>query len=272
MKRISILIVFVLLFAQSVRAQEDQAEADSTRVVKIHVRDLETLTMNALRREFPRLPGVLATVTSCRLPEYGPMVSIVMQIPTQFYTQPILSELERRQRIAEEQARLFRMRIQRATEIVRLRSREAGLVERISVESGPQGGRKQQMIESLEKDLQETRMQLSNLEKDLDQEMTEVHVDDSEVDLNRLLQSNYEEIVKKVSRSIQHSLAENAPKIIDLKSDERVSINAHIHGGMVGGKRILFVLKAEDIDAYRNGSLDLPALQKKVVILDEQSE
>ena len=89
--------------------------------------DFQNNMMASLQHEFPRLPGIFTSLHSCHLPDYGPLVVITVQPPALYLTRPVLQELEKRQRLAEQQAQVFRQQIDRASQIIKLKAREAEL-------------------------------------------------------------------------------------------------------------------------------------------------
>jgi hypothetical protein len=247
--------------------------APKPATIKLH--DMEGLTLSALRREFPRLSGVFASAHSCRLPEYGPMVSVTIQLPSFYFTKPVLQELDRRQRAAEEQARKVRTQLERASQLISLRSKEAGLLERIEWEDSSKKKSKE-TIEDLQNQLSEVRKSLETLETNplgtfVVQENTVLL---KEVDLNKMLVANYQQLVRRVTKAMKNSLAENGPLINDLDSNERVTVNAYIRDNILGssGKSILFSLQPKDIQEYKDGTIDLNALRERVIVRDEPRE
>jgi hypothetical protein len=241
--------------------------------IKLH--DMEGLTLSALRREFPRLSGVFASAHSCRLPEYGPMISVTIQLPSFYFTKPVLQELDRRQRAAEEQARKVRTQLERASQLISLRSKEASLLERIEWEDSSKKKSKE-TVEDLQNQLSEVRKSLESLETNplgtfVVQENTVLL---NEVDLNKMLIANYQQLVRRVTKAMKNSLAENGPLINDLDSNERVTLNAYIRDNILGssGKSILFSLQPKDIQEYKDGTIDLNVLRERVIVRDEPRE
>ena len=282
MKAIS-LVALVLLIAATVHAQEDPVPPPLVPVdsqpepAKIKVQELETLTISALRREFPRLSGVFASAHSCRLPEYGPMISITIQLPAFYFTKPVLQELDRRQRAAEQQARKVRTQLERASQLITLRSKEANLLEKIEWEQSSK--RKSKDV------LQELQTQLVDVRKSME---TLASTDESgrilmfqessslldDVDLNKMLKTNYDQLIQRVSKSMKNSLAENGPRLEDLTPEERVTLNAFVRDNILGsqGKTILFILHHRDIQEYRDGQIGVDELRDRVLVHDESPE
>ena len=241
----------------------------------LRLEDFEELALAAVRREFPRLPGFSAAAHSCRLPDYGPLISIAVQPPTYYFTRPILLELERRQRIAEEQARRMRLEIDRAAQIITLKAREAVLMEQIAGERARK--KNSSKADDMEKDLGEVRKAISSLDTpSLEQQQTVIVIGDPlrEADLNKLMLTNYQQLVDRLGNAMKNTLAENAASIEGLKSDERVCITAHIGENFTANreKSMIFVLKAEDIQAFRKGSIDLPQLKQRVITRVEEKQ
>jgi hypothetical protein len=272
-----IALALVLLVNGFVFGQDTPASAPApSGPTTIKIPDLEGLTLAALRKEFPRLPGMLAAVHSCRLPDYGPLISVSIQLPAYFFTRPVLAELERRQKIAEEQTRKVRTQIEKAAQVITLRAREATLVESIDKENSSKRKNKQN-VNTLQNDLSEVRKTLASLESDESEEdVAPIALSDPlpEVDLNKMLQSNYQQMIDKISEAMKNTLVENGPKIQDLRENERIGLNAFIRDSMLGnqGKTIIFVLNNADIQAFRKGEIDLPALKQKIVVKYENRE
>jgi hypothetical protein len=234
---------------------------------------MESLTIGALRREFPRLSGVFASAHSCRIPEYGPMVSVTIQLPAYYFTKPVLQELDRRQRAAEQQARKVRTQLERASQLISLRSKEANLLERIEWEQSSKRKSKQS-LQDLQEELTEVRKSLNLLENEqsgsllIVQEVPDVLHD---VDLNKMLVSNYQQLVERVSKLLMNSLAENGPRIEDLQPHERVTLNTYIRDNILGsqGRTILFILHHNDIQEFRDGLIGIEELRDRVLIHEE---
>lgn len=249
-------------------AEEDQSQKT------LKLREFESLTVNALRREFPRLPGLFSSSSSCRLPDYGPMVSVTLQLPSFYFTRPVLMELERRQKAAEEQARRIRVQIDRAAQLINLKAREAALADRIEREKK---AKREAQVQSLESDLAEVRRALQTLDPpETEAVAAKIAEPDavSELDLNKMIVANYQQMVDRVTTAMKSHLAEYGPKIGDLSETERVSINAHVRDNFFPNqsKSIVFVLDAKDIEAFHEGTLDLPALKEKVLVRHQDKE
>ncbi|MCI0413545.1 hypothetical protein L0222_12200 [bacterium] len=272
-------VLLLLLFAARAYAQEDPLApamaplAPKPTSIKVH--DMENLTISALRREFPRLSGIFASAHSCRLPDYGPLISVTIQLPSFYFTKPVLQELDRRQRAAAEQARKVRTQLERAAQLISLRSKEAGLLERIDWEESSKKKSKE-TLEALQNQLSDVRKDLETLETN---QLGTFVVQESnmllnEVDLNKMLVANYQQLVQRVTKTMKNSLAENGPLITDLNSHERVTVNAYIRDNILGssGKSILFSLYPQDIQDYKNGTIDLKVLRDRVIVRDEPRE
>ena len=273
MKAIS--AVLLICFVAVVHAQEDPVPvtlpvAQETPPT-IKVQDMEWLTITALRKEFPRLSGIFASAQSCRLPDYGPFVSVTIQLPAYYFTRPVLQELDKRQRVAEEQARRVRVQLERAAQLITLRAKEAGLMEKIEWEVSAKK-KSVGVLDDLQGQLHDIRQTLQTMEA----EQPEILVIEestmlvNEVDLNKLLAANYQQLILRIAKAMKNSLAENAPRIIDLGTTERVGVNAYIRDSILGsqGKSLLFILHNNDIQAYRSGEIDLGALRERVIVKD----
>jgi len=177
--------------------------------------------------------------------------------------------------VAEEQARKIRVQIDRAAQLINLKAREAALLDRINKEKDSK--KKNTVLMSLENDLAEVRKTLQTLEgPTIEQASFPGATQDliSDVDLNNMIVENYQQMVQRVSMAIKTHLAENAPKISNLTEEERVSISAHVRDNFLPNqnKSMIFILNAADIQAYRNGTLDLKTLKDRVVIKQEDRE
>jgi|GEM_PF-4425776 len=241
----------------------------------IQTQDMELLTLSALRREFPRLSGVFASAHSCRLPEYGPFVSVTIQLPSYYFTRPVLLELDRRQRVAEEQARKMRDQLQRAAQLISLRSKEAGLMQQIDWEESSKSKSKV-TVNDLQAQLVQVRKVLDSLESAQPQGpvLEESIIELNDVDLNKMLVDNYQQLIQRVTKAMKNSLAENAPRIEGLKDFERVSMNAFIRDNILGspGRSILFILHPKDIRDYKAGNISLDTLRQRVLVQDDIRE
>jgi hypothetical protein len=272
----SLLILFV--FVSAARAQVDPLiffTPEDPPPAAIKVQEMEGLTISALRTEFPRLSGVFASAHSCRLPDYGPMISITIQLPAYYFTKPVLQELDRRHRAAEEQARKVRIQLERASQLISLRSKEANLKERIEWEESSKKKSKE-VIEDLHAELAEVRKSLDSLESN---QPGTLLVQDStvllnEMDLNKMLVSNYQNLIQRVTKAMKNSLAENAPRIENLQSHERVALNAFIRDHLLGspGKSLLFILHQEDIQEFKDGLIDSKELQARIIVKEQSRD
>jgi hypothetical protein len=271
------LLLLAMLAGAPAAPQDDSVQmAISTeeQPATIKSQDMEVLAIAALRKEFPRLPGVFASVHSCRLPDYGPLTSVTIQLPAYYFTRPVLQELDRRQRAAEEQAKKVHEQLEKAAQLISLRSKEAGLMEQIEWEGSKK--KSKDVIEGLQAELVEVRKSLNSLESTQPQVVVveESFMQINEVDLNKMLVANYQQLVQRVTKAMKNSLAENAPRIEDLKENERVSINAFIRDSILGspGKSLLFILSQKDIQDYKEGRIDLDALRDRVIVQDDTRE
>jgi hypothetical protein len=271
------LIFLAMLAAAPDSAQQDplQLAISSNEPVTIKTQDMEILTITALRKEFPRLSGVFASVHSCRLPEYGPFISVTIQLPAYYFTRPVLQELDRRQRAAEAQAKKVRAQLDRASQVISLRSKEAGLMERIEWEESSKKKSKD-VIDELQTELGEVRKSLLNLESSqpptLVVEETTIQLND--VDLNKMLVANYQQLVQRVTKAMKNSLAENAPRIEGVGPEERISINAYIRDNILAspGKSLLFILHEKDIQEFKAGRITPDELRERVIVQDDVRE
>ncbi len=278
--RRTLLFCIVFLIAVVSFAQEQTApavppgpELSQPEQPTLRLQDFEGLTIQAVRQEFPRLPGFFASSHSCRLPEYGPVVSITIQPPAFFFTRPVLQELERRQQIAEQQARRVQTQIERAAQFISLKSKEASLQEKVEMERSK---KKARSVDALEKDLAEVRSQIATIEStSLPQE--HVMIEESsinDVDLNRMISANYQQLLERVTEAMTNTLAEKGVWIADIGENEKVGITAYVRDSFLGNqeKVIILVLNGSDIQAFRSGELDLPSLKKRVLVKHDKKE
>src|SRR5262249_59707691 len=133
-------IAVLALSATPLFAQDEPEPGDNPMIVNIPAEpqsqpgsnQFQRNLLQALRHEFPRIPGILTSMHSCKLPDYGRLVFVTVQPPVFYFTRPMLAELERRQQLAEEQARLVQEQIIRASQLVKLKAREAELLDQIN--------------------------------------------------------------------------------------------------------------------------------------------
>lgn len=223
-----------------------------------------------LQREFPRLPGMLNAVHSFRLPDYGPLVIISLQPPTIYFTRPVLQQLEEHSRVAEAQAKMVRAQIDRAAQIIRLKARESDLLEQISLMDGSKKNKKE--VATMQQDLDDVRKGLASLEDpQQSSEPITINLGPSDLDLDRMIAQNYQQMVARLTAVLRNSIAETAPALAELKAGEKVCVNAHIRRGISGGadQSILFVITDSDLEAYRKGAFDLEALKQKISITQD---
>lgn len=221
----------------------------------------------SLQREFPRLPGLLNAVHSFRLPDYGPLVIISLQPPTIYFTRPVLQQLEEHSRIADAQARMVREQIDRAAQMIRLKAKESDLLEQISLVEGSKKNKKD--VVAMQKDLEDVRKGLASLESpQLPSEPVTINLGPSELDLDRMISQNYQQMVDRLTAVLRTSIAETAPTLSELKPGEKICVNAHIRRGLSSGadQSVLFVVTDSDLEAFRKGQLDLEALKQKIII------
>jgi hypothetical protein len=278
MRFTQIVVLFLALSASFLSAQDAPAVSpgpartkDEIRILRL--KDFERITMEALRQELPRFSTMFASVHSCRLPDYGPLISITLQPPPYYFTRPVLVELERRQRIAEEQARRIRNEIDRAAQVISLKAREAGVLERVEI---ARSSKKKSDQANLEKELAEIRKSLQELEPEQEgEESFAVSVERiNELDLTKMMLSNYEQLIKKLTVVMKKNLSENGVRLVDVGAEDRVCITTHIRENFVGNqeKSLIFLLNGSDIQAFRNGAIDLPTLTEKVVIKQDEKD
>ncbi len=241
--------------------------------VKLH--DFQTILITSLRQQFPRLPGVFYSAHSCRLPEYGPVVSMTLQLPVIYFTKPLMQELGRRQQMAEAQAKIMKSQIERAATLLRLRSREAELVERIDLEDDAKKKNKINLI-PLQTELVEVRKNLADLDTgQVPASNTSPSAELlSEVDMEKMLASSYQQLLEKITSTVRNVLAEKASVLADLRQNERITITAHIRESFVSSQErsIIFTLRNSDVESFRAGAFDMNGLKQKIEVRNEPSE
>ena len=269
-------LIAVVSFAQEQTAPAvlPGPELSETRLQTLRLQDFEGLTIQAVRQEFPRLPGFFASSHSCRLPEYGPVVSITIQPPAFFFTRPVLQELERRQKIAEQQAKRVQTQIEHAAQFISLKAKEASLQEKVEIERSKRKGKS---AGDLEKDLADLRRQIASMESvPLPEGRLEIVTESSinDVDLNRMISANYDQLLERITEAMKDTLAENGVWIADLGQNEKIGITAYVRDSFMGNqeKVIILVLDGDDIQAFRSGELDLPSLKKRVLVKHEKKD
>lgn len=285
---IKFLALLLVLVAPQVMAQEQPLEQNeipeeafapanppvSRGLVKLQ--DFEMLVIASLRQEFPRLSGIFTSVHACRLPDYGPVISITLQLPAFYFTRPVLQELERRQKLAQQQANRVRTELDRAAQMFKLKAREAELQDRMQLEYGSKKNTKL-VIANLEKELEEVRKAIK--EHEIQTQSSTIFLrtsnDDSlqdEVDLEKMIQASHQQLIQRITASMKDVLAQKAPSLADVKEAEKISITAHIRDSFLSNRErtVIFVLNGTDVEAYRKGDLNLAALKNKVLVKIEE--
>ncbi|HSP05930.1 MAG TPA: hypothetical protein VLR94_02075 [Acidobacteriota bacterium] len=259
---------------QSTAVAEDPASLTKPAVRKLELQDLEGLAIGALRQQFPRPSGIMATTSSCRLPDYGPMVSISLQLPPIYFTGPVLKELEKRSHQAEVQASRLREQLDHAAQIVRMKAREAELLAQIDIKQNKK--KSKATVNALQTELDGVRKNISDLENGNGPALpvvdtTPPEIEGGELDLEKMMMENYQQAIRKIGAAMQDVLVESAVDLEDLEPTERICIATYIRDNFVSGQErsILFILNPEAIDAYRSGKIDRKALREKVLVKDE---
>jgi hypothetical protein len=283
-KFLAVMMLTAFTIPGLLRAQEELGLSEETIVPEtiapqitperslVKLRDFQTILITSLRQEFPRLPGVFYSAHSCRLPEYGPVVSMTLQLPAIYFTRPLLKELSQRQEWAEKQASIMKSQLERAATLIRLRSREAELVDRMNVEYSSKKKNKVTLT-SLQTELDEVRKNLADLEPQQIQTPPSSELL-SEVDLEKMLASSYQQLIEKITTTVRNVLAEKASVLADLRESERITITAHIRESFVSSQErsIIFTLRNSDVESFRAGQFDLNALKQKIEVRNEPPE
>src|SRR5262245_52991530 len=265
---IALLVMPIILEAQDAEevASEEIATPVERTINRIRLQEFESILVTSLRHQF-RTSGVFATVQSCRLPDYGPVITVTIQPPPYYFTKPVLQELERRQKIAEQQAQKIREQFDRTAQIVKLKAKEAEVLEQIRDENAKK--KEKANTTEMQQNLQEIRKTLKELESATPVETVAMPSAEEvkEVDLNKMIMENYQDLVDKLTSTMKSILAENAAALM-AEGDTKISISTTIRDNFLGNqeKTILFVLTDPDVKAFRNGTVDLNALKDKVLV------
>ncbi len=284
-KKILPLLIFVFV-APVLWAQDQVIEPETASIpapekpperATVKLTDFQTILMISLREKFPRLPGIFYSAHSCRLPEYGPVVTITLQLPAIYFTRPLLQELDRQKRLAEEQMIMVQKQIERQAEMIRLRARESELTQRIQVEvTGKK--RSKAALATFQTELTEVQKNLKELEASPTFGSSQVSATTADVlsdlDLEKMLATSYKQLIEKITTTVTNVLAEKAPALADLNNRERITVTAHIRESFVSSQErsIIFTLHNDDVEKFRNGTLDLNALRQKVEVRNESPE
>jgi hypothetical protein len=96
----------------------------------------------------------------------------------------------------------------------------------------------------------------------------------SDLDLEKMLASSYQQLIEKITTIVTNVLAEKAPVLADLNNRERITVTAHIRESFVSSQErsIIFTLHNDDVEKFRTGTLDLNALKQKVEVRNESPE
>lgn len=269
------LIAPVILEAQDAEeevASEEISAPVARSIPRIKLQEFETILVSYLRQQF-RASGVFATVQSCRLPDYGPVVTVTIQPPPYYFTRPVLLELDRRQKIAEKQADRIRAQFERTAQIVKLKVKEAELLEQIRLETIKKKAKAN--VSGIEEDLGKVRKTLIELESAAPVEPFPLPSPDNvtEVDLNKMMAENYQDLLMKLTVIMKTVLAENAASLME-EGDSRICISTTIRDNFLGNqeKNLLFLLSGSDVEGFRNGTTDLKALQEQVLVTSRKEE
>jgi hypothetical protein len=240
----------------------------------VQLRDFQSVLLISLRQQFPRLPGMFSVAHSCRLPEYGPVISLTLQLPAVYFTRPLLQELEKQKQIAEQQAERWRHQIERTAELIRLKARESELTEQLQTEISAKRKAKASNA-ALQLELEQVRKNLRELESGPSLSSVSVSSDPNyEVDLEKMLAENYQQLLQRITSSVRDILADKAPSLADVRENERITVTAHIRESFVSSQErsIVFTLRHSDIEDYRSGKIDLNGLKEKIEIRNESRD
>jgi hypothetical protein len=285
-KKILSLLIFVFV-APVLWAQDQVIEPETASIpapenppeprAMVKLTDFQTILMISLREKFPRLPGIFYSAHSCRLPEYGPVVTITLQLPAIYFTKPLLQELDRQKQLAEQQMSMVQKQIQRQAEMIRLRARESELTQRIHLEVNGKNKRSKAALTAFQTELTDVQKNLKELESTPVEAAFSSNTAAtvlSDLDLEKMLASSYQQLIQKITTVVTNVLAEKAPVLADLNNRERITVTAHIRESFVSSQErsIIFTLHNDDVEKFRAGTLDLNALKQKVEVHNESPE
>ena len=284
-RKILSLLIFVFV-APVLWAQDQVIEPETASIpapekpheqrALVKLTDFQTILMLSLREKFPRLPGIFYSAHSCRLPEYGPVVTITLQLPAIYFTKPLLQELDRQKTLAEQQMTMVQKQIERQAEMIRLRGRESELTQRIQVEVNGKNKRSKAALASFQTELTEVQKNLKELESAPVEASFSSNTATvlSDLDLEKMLASSYQQLIEKITTTVTNVLAEKAPVLADLNNSERITVTAHIRESFVSSQErsIIFTLHNDDVEKFRAGTLDINALKQKVEVHNEAPE
>lgn len=289
--RVAVIFLTLLLGMPLLALAQDAAEQQPTAVapveeqtqpapvgaagpsqVTLKLSEFQDQMLISLQREFPRLPDFFASAHTCRLPGYGPMVTIIIQPPAFFFTAPMLQQLERWQRDAEMRAARIRGQIDQASRLIQLKNKEANLEQQLELEYSTNKKQPKPRVAGLQRDLAEVRQAIQQIENQpvAEVSMTGVEEDDpaAGIDLDKMIQQRYVDLINRVTAGIRTALAQNAPLLKDIGPSDHISIAAHIRENLMTNqeKTVLLVIAGSDIDAFRKGSLSQKQLQDRIQI------
>lgn len=285
-RKILPLLIFVFV-APVLWAQDQVIEPESASIpapekpperAMVKLTDFQTILMISLREKFPRLPGIFYSAHSCRLPEYGPVVNLTLQLPAIYFTKPLLQELDRQKQLAEHQMSMVQKQIERQAEMIRLRARESELTQRIQLEINGKNKRSKTALTAFQTELTEVQKNLKEIEATPAVESTSLNTTAttvlSDLDLEKMLTTSYQQLIEKITTTVTNVLAEKAPVLADLNGKERITVTAHIRESFVSSQErsIIFTLHNDDVEKFRNGTFDLNMLKQKVEVRNESPE
>ena len=285
-RKILPLLIFVFV-APVLWAQDQVIEPESASIpapekpperAMVKLTDFQTILMISLREKFPRLPGIFYSAHSCRLPEYGPVVNLTLQLPAIYFTKPLLQELDRQKQLAEQQMSMVQKQIERQAEMIRLRARESELTQRIQLEINGKNKRSKTALTAFQTELTEVQKNLKEIEATPAVESTSLNTTAttvlSDLDLEKMLTTSYQQLIEKITTTVTNVLAEKAPVLADLNGKERITVTAHIRESFVSSQErsIIFTLHNDDVEKFRNGTFDLNMLKQKVEVRNEAPE
>jgi len=234
--------------------------------------DFERMIVAKLRKELPRLPSMYTNVHTCKLPDYGPVISVTVQPPVFYLTRPIMQELDRRQKIAAEQAKEIRSKID---QIIRMKAKEAEILSALDIQKASKKKNKAS-ISDLEKELSDLRVNVKNLNTEVpfSTVILSSDVSTSDIDLEKMINASYQQLVQKVASAMKAVLAEQIASIDGFDDYQKVAINTHIRDNYHGNeqKNIIFVINRSDVEAFRAGSINLEQLHSRILVQAQKEE
>lgn len=261
------------LTAPSPESVEIPVAPPQPEVRQVRLPELEGLSLVELRKQFPRLPNIMVQINSWRIPDYGPMLNISLQLPPIYFTAPVLKQLEEMSRDAQEKATVLRSQLDNTAQIVRLKAREAELVNQIDIQQTQKNAKA--TVNTLRSELENVRKNLGDLASGQGTgPVTPTHFEMHEFNLEKMMTDGYQQAIRKISAAMQNVMVDHAVKLEDLQSTERICIAANVRDNFLANQQrtILFILNPSDLEDFRAGRIDRAGLRRKIVVKEEAKD